>query len=215
MGPDRALLLVLLGCGAAPRDCPRWVATEAELRAAREHGMKAQATSRDSTSHPHVWDRPYAGRTWYPWFYYWDPDLERARLATAGIQETQALELEYRAACNGIPERARARSLLDAYAVGSRRQRDSVTLHLAAEVGPPEALLVGLRCHRAWIRLIPRADARDDLLAVDGVTVVVHAGAHDGVDVLLSSDDPAVLGEIERRARMTVARANRLRDVKP
>ena len=211
----RVWLLLVFGCGAAPAECPPALATVAEMRAAREHGRKAAASTKSSTSRPHVWDEPYRGRSWYPWFYYWDPDLEQARLAAAGLERSQALELEHRAACNGIPERAQARSSLDTYAMDSTRLGHGVIVHLAADVGPPEVLLVALRCHRAWLGLIPRVDARDDLLALDGVKLVVHAGARDGIDVLFSSDEAGLLPEIERRARVAVARAKRVRDMVP
>lgn len=74
-------------------------------------------------------------------------------------------------------------------------------------------LLVALRCHRAWLRVAPHADAREDVLALDGVKLVVHAGARDGVDVLISGDAPTLVTEIERRARVAIARAQRLRAI--
>jgi hypothetical protein len=204
-------LVVVLGCGAASRDCPRTIATDAEIRAAREHGKRAAANSQTSVSSLHVWDEPYSGQTWYPWFYYWDPDLERARLAAAGLDATAAIELEHRASCNRIPEQAQARSPLDTYSLGTTRLRDGVLLRVAADAGPPEVLLVRLRCHRAWLRRAVRAGAQEDVVAIAGLKIVVHAGAHDGIDVLFSSDDPVVLGEVERRARIAVTRAGRLR----
>lgn len=88
-------------------------------------------------------------------------------------------------------------------------------VRLAADVGPPEVLLVGLRCHRAWLRLRPRPDAHEDLLGLDGLKVVVHAGARDGVDVLVSTDAPAGLDELERRAGVAMTRAKRLRAMQP
>ena len=210
---ERAWLIVVVGCGAAPKDCPRTVPIDAEMRAASEHGARAAVSTDPSSSRPHVWDHPYRGRTWYPWFYYWDPELEYARLAAAGVEGKQALELAHRAACNGIPEPAQARSPLDLYAIDGTRLRDGVSLFLAVDVGPPEALLVALRCHRAWLRLLPRAEAHEDVLALDGVKVVVHAGARDGIDVMFSSNDPVVLTEIERRVRVAVAK--RLRAMQP
>ncbi len=209
------MLLVIFGCGAASNECPRSVALASEMRAVRERAGRAAANNEPSTSSPHVWNQPYGGQTWYPWFYYWDPDLEHARLLAAGIQEGGALELEYRAACNEMPERVQARSALDTYAIDARRLRDGMLVHLAESVGPPEALLVALRCHRTWLRLLPRGEAHEDLLALDGIKVVVHAGARDGVDVLFSSDDLDILTEIERRARIAVARATRLRAMQP
>lgn len=202
---------MVFGCGAVPKDCPRGAATSAEMYAASEHGGRAAAASAPSTSSPHVWDQPYGGRTWFPWFYYWDPELEHARLTAAGIEDGEAREREYHAACNEIPEHAQARSALDTYALDESRLRDGVMLHLASDVGPPEVLLVALRCHRAWLRVVRRAKAGDNVLALDGVKVVVSAGARDGVDVLISSDAPAVVTEIERRARVAIARAQRLR----
>lgn len=162
-----------------------------------------------------MWDQPYAGRTWYPWAYYWDPDLEYARVVATGLDQTGALERVYRAACHEIPQRARERSPLDAYALDITRVPDGVILHLGPEVGPPEALLVGLRCHHAWLQLIPRVEASEDVLAVDGVKVVVHAGARVGIDIFFTSAAPSAVSEVERRARIAVTRAKRLRDAQP
>ena len=208
-------MVVVIGCGAAPGECPYPTTAAAEMRVARKHGDRAGVAAGASKSHPHVWDRPYSGQTWFPWFYYWDPQLEHARLTSAGIEQAQALELEHRAACNDIPERSQARSPLDTYAIDAARVRDGVRVHVAAEVGPPDALLVALRCHRAWLRLRPGSLERDDVFALDGLKVVVHAGARDGVDVLLSSDDPALIGELDRRARAAVTRAHRVQAMQP
>lgn len=182
---------------------------------AREHGDRAAVAAGASISRPHIWDRGYSGQTWFPWFYYWDPQLEHARLTTAGVEQERALEMEHGAACNNIPEPSQARSPLDTYAIDAAPSRDGVHVRLAPDVGPPEALLVALRCHRAWLRLRPRALSRDDLFALDDIKVVVHAGARDGVDVVISSDTRGVRNELERRALLAVGRAKRVQAMQP
>lgn len=179
------------------------------MRAARAQGMRASSNSGMPRSNPHRWDQPYNGQSWYPWYYYWDPNSEHQQLEAARISD--AIELEYHAACAGIPETAQARSPLDMYAVESTRLRDGVIVRLDVDAGPPEVLLVSMRCHRAWLRLAPREAASQDMIAVAGVKVVVHAG-RDGIEVMFSNGEAAV-AELDRRARVAVMRAQRLRAI--
>lgn len=205
-------LLVVFGCGGASTPCPRDTIAMAYMRTARDHGMMAERHVGASTAQPHRWDRPYTGDTWYPWFYYWEPELEHRRLVAANVSPTDARERVHRSACAGIPAGAQARSLLDTYALDSARLGNAVMVHISKDAGPPEALLVGMRCHRAWLQLGPREIETQDMLAIDGVNIVVSAGVRDGIDVMFWTDDPRMLGEIELRARISVIRAKRLRE---
>lgn len=123
----------------------------------------------------------------------------------------EALVIEHRAACDTIPEHVQALSSFDSYAFGSARVGDGILIHLVPEAGPPEVLLVAIRCHEVWLRLSPRAGARDDVMAVDGTKVVVHAAGRDAIEVMISSPDPRAIDQLERRAQIAVRRARQLR----
>lgn len=209
----RLLLLtfVITACrasngGTRPRDM-----TAAEhLTEAAVHGTKAAQSGGPYASSPYYWNHPYTpGQGWYPW-YYWDPIAEHQRLAATHTSAAEAVKLEHQAACATIPELTQSLSPFDVHAVG--RTPDGVILHLAPEAGPPDVLLVLLRCHRAWLRLARRAGDPDDLIAVDGAKVVVHAGGRTTIEVMFSTKDPAALAELERRAHVAVQRAKQRRE---
>jgi hypothetical protein len=208
------LMFVLTGCGGASGTRPHDMTAAEHMTEAAEHGTMAAQSGGPYAGTPHPWDRPgaYSGHGWYPWYYYWDPSIEHRRLAAAHVAAAEAVKLEYQAACTGIQETTQATSPLDIYALGSERLRDAVILHLAPEAGPPEVLLVRMRCHRAWLRLAPRDDEPNDLIAVDGAKIVVHAGGRDTIEVMFSIGDPVALSELDRRAQIAVLRAKQRRD---
>jgi hypothetical protein len=182
------------------------------MRQAADRSARAQrAEGVGSIPNPHSWQAPYAGQGWYPWFYYWDPRLEHRRLLDANVPAEEALKLEHRAACEGIPERMQELSPFESYAFGSARLSSGILLHLSSEAGPPEVLLVRLRCHEAWLRVVPRPDVSNDLMAVAGATLVVHAGGRETIEVMMSIADPLAVDELDRRAQIAVRRAKRSR----
>ena len=202
-------ILALAACGGA-RARPCDDASIASMRDARVRGERARRALGDgSITGPHRWQEPYAGQGWYPWYFSWDPSLEHERLLAANVGPAEAVVLEHRAACESIPESIQALSPFDSYAFGSARLADGILIHLSADAGPPEVLLVRLRCHETWLRLAPRSDAANDLLSIAGATFVVHAVGRETIEVMMSVADRSTLAEIERRALLSVRRARR------
>ena len=209
-------LLAVGACGGANGIRPHDMTAAEHMQAARDHGEAASRT-RDRavvlgtpyhTGPRYYWGHPYWGQGYYPWYYYWDPRLDHLRLAEAHQTAADSLRAEYEAACVTVPTASQALSPLDVYALSSDRLDDGVVVHVARDAGPPEALLAGMRCHRAWLRLEPRPQAKDSLVTVDGATVVVHAARDgDGIEVMFSIKDDAGRSELVRRAQLTVLRA--------
>lgn len=203
---------VTTACGGASGTRPHDMTAAEHMNEAAEHGTMAAQSDGTYARTPYYWNHPYSGHGWYPWYYYWDPSAEHSQLAAAHASAADAVKLEHQAACTEIPEPTQALSPFDVYALDSDRTPDAVILHLAPEAGPPEVLLVRMRCHRAWLRLAPRDDEPHDLIAVDGAKVVVHADGRDRVEVMFSIKDPVALSELDRRAQIAVLRAKQRRD---
>lgn len=206
--------IAITACGGTNGTRPHDMTAAEHMTQAAEHGTVAAQSGGSYSGTPYSWNHPYSGQGWYPWYYYWDPSIEHRRLAAAHASAAEAVKLEHQAACTGVPEPMQALSPFDVYTLDSERTPDGMILHLAPEAGPPEVLLVRMRCHRAWLRLAPRDDEPHDLIAVDGAKVVVHAGGRDTIEVMFSIKDPVALAELNRRARIAGLRAKQRRDAK-
>ena len=206
-----SMLLLIGACGgAAAKPCAE--ASAAPMRKAAQHGAHAsRALGNGWIASPPSWQQPYTGRGWYPWSYYWEPGREYRQLLDAQVPAKDALLQRHRAACETIPDRIQALSPFESYAFGSARLDDGVLVHLVPDAGPPDALLVALRCHEAWLRLAPRDSARDDVLGVDGISLVVDASGRDTIEVMIVGSDRRAVDELERRAHIAVRRANEMR----
>lgn len=177
---------------------------------ASEHMSASREHSEQITGmHAHsVYGAGYPGwysGGWYPWYYSWDPDVEHRGLAAAHREAAEQLNVEYTAACKQVPREVAASSLLDSFATATSRTENGVLFYLAAEAGPPEVVLAQLRCHRAWLRLAPTAEAVDSPLLVEGVTWMTHVGAN-GIEVMASARDERSIAELARRAGLLIER---------
>lgn len=204
-----ALLTTTTACAAS-----RATGTHPEDMTATEHLEQARQLSlraAESGYRPGVYATgqyggPRSWSHWYPWYYYWDPSTEYAALADAHRDAAEELQIRYDAACALVPRGLEATSPLS-YATGSSPLDNGVVLHLGDEAGPPDVVLAGLRCHRAWLMLEPREGVGDEPVLLGGVVFVAHAGAG-GTEVMLTVPDAKRLPELQRRAGLVVERAS-------
>lgn len=205
---------------------PEAMSATEHLERARSHSEAAATTSSSVTGFgyglgygygygSHGWGgwSGWAHGGWSsPWYYYWDPAREHARLADAHRDAAEILKVAYQSSCTAVPDELRTVSPLAAYATSMERVASGVVFQLDPAAGPPEVVLARLRCHRGWLQLEPRADAGDEPLLIPSASWVTHA-ATASIEVM-ATVDAAVLPELERRAALTVERAKRNRDAK-
>jgi hypothetical protein len=168
---------------------------------ASEHMARAREHSEAAGTDP----RTYTSSS-YPWYYYWDPKSDHRAIAEAHRDAADQLRLTYEAACVAVPRDSAATSPLDRYTRSIDPMPKGVVFHLAPEAGTPDAVLASLRCHRAWLMLGPPSSTADSPLLLNGIVLVVHAGAS-GIEVMVGVDNAAQLPELTRRARLTVEHA--------
>lgn len=208
------VLVAAPACAArVPHTQPEDMSAQAHLSEAAHHRDEAaiaaqQVQRREHAAHdptePHA---PY----WYSYSYHWDTDrwIEEAE-GKEHLAAAQALEREYTFACALIPQEQQAISPIDVYIEGVEREGGrAVLVHLSPAAGPPEELLHHLRCHRARMAYYGLGQMRDCALGVNGLSVIVRA-VPSGMDVTLTPRDPAALPELERRARLSLARVRRV-----
>ncbi len=188
--------------GTHPEDM---TATE-HLEQAREASLRASTGSRPGPYYASPYSAPRYWSHWYPWYYYWDPSLEYAALADAHRAAAEELQIRFDSACALVPRGAEASSPLADYATGSAPLDTGVVIHLAPEAGPPDVVLAGLRCHRAWLVLEPRDGTDDEPLLLDGVVLVAHA-SDAGTEVMITVADEQAVLELQRRAAALLERA--------
>jgi len=188
--------------GTRPEDM---TATE-HLEQARQDSLRAASRgSRPGQYTVSPYSTPRYWANWYPWYYHWDPSTEYAALADAHRAAAEELQIRYASACALVPRGLETTSPLR-YATGSELLANGVVLHLAADAGPPEFVLAGLRCHRAWLMLEPREGMGDEPMLLEGVVFVTHAG--DGATVvMLTVTNGTLVPELQRRAAAVVAAA--------
>jgi hypothetical protein len=178
--------------------------TKPEDMSADQHRAQAedhQRTGQARTAYPGGVSgsgRDFWNPSWYPWTYTWDADAHAAA-AQQHVRAAEELEEDYRAACAPVAPGAESKSPIDAYLQGVEDVDDGVVLHLAPEAGPPDQLLMHLRCHRAWLAVNGLDRVPDSPLGVRGLRVEVRA-VPGGVDVTLTSDDSGGPEELRRRA---------------
>ncbi|MBZ0236960.1 MAG: hypothetical protein K8M05_31820 [Deltaproteobacteria bacterium] len=174
-------------------------AREASLRAASGSGYRPGPYYASPYSAPRYWSH------WYPWYYYWDPAVEAAALADAHRAAAEELQIRYDSACALVPRELEGTSALQEYATGSDPLDAGVVVHLAPEAGPPDVVLAGLRCYRAWLMLERRDGTDDEPLLLDGVVLVAHAGKA-GTELMLTVGDKDDVAELQRRTAAVLAR---------
>ena len=152
----------------------RGLRADAHLDAAREHERRAKELARwpdARTGDGGRFDDPSTGL----WFRAWDTGLEHERLAATHRGAAAQLQAGYDEACREYTGEVSI-SPLQRYGLGSSPLPAGVLVFLAPEAGPPERLLTGMRCHRAWMML---ADAGMDQCPLDlaGLQLAAHGDA--------------------------------------
>ena len=200
------VVLALAGSVAACT-ASRAAGTRPNDMTATEHLEQARAASLRAASArpgpygvgPHHASRYWSH--WYPWYYYWDPAAEYAALAQAHQAAAQELRVRFESACALVPRGLEATSTLVLYTTDLESVESGLIVHLAPEAGPPEMVLAGLRCHRAWLMLEPRDGAGDEPLLLDDILIVAHAG-RTGTDVIFTVTRRGLVAELRRRLEL-------------
>ena len=198
------LLLILAACRAAPApvvaevDPARGARASEHLSAAGQHAARAakyaQLADALRNQPQRRYDDPRTGL--------WVRAMDEERQADAHVAAAAALEAEARDRCAGFsPEDAQV-SVLQRLAQGGEARPDGVIVYLPVSAGPADRLVGALRCHQAWMRL-GQAAGDQCPLEITGVDLVAY-GDDTGVSVELVVADPALVPELQRRARVVV-----------
>jgi hypothetical protein len=203
-----ALGLALAGCGPTPGTRPHDMSAKDHRDQAALHYGRA---NNRSTAYPvytlrgSPWYHPWH-HGWYPYYYRWDSGASyHALQGEEHLDAARQLEDEYAQACELVPLGMESVPPFDGYVTGLDELDDGVVLHLAPEAGPPDLLMLQLRCHRAWMWMEGGARMDDDPLAMEGIVVTVHA-TENGVDVMLTTANADDRAELRRRAAVAAAR---------
>ena len=133
-----------------------------------------------------------------PWVRHWDTGSENEQAAAVHRSHAAALRAAYERACADRTPAEATISPLDRYGIGGSTTSSTVVFYLDPRAGPPGRLLAALECHRAWMMLAPEDDEADPL---DLPSLVIDAkGDLDGITVSIVARDPAIVGELQRRA---------------
>ena len=200
-------------CGASHGTGP-------EDMTAVEHRDEATRHDREGMRAPYVrgsylggyhgdtsWGHPRGGSYWshgyYPWAYSWSStwDAGESHFAQAEQHQTAAgvLEKRYRDTCALVAPNTAARSPFVGFVQSVAPTERGIVLRLSRDAGPPDVLLAEIQCHTAWLQLEPRPEANSDITAVKGVDYSIRATV-EGLDVSITSSEPAAVAEVRRRA---------------
>ncbi len=210
---EASILLAIAGSTAACATS-RAAGTRPDDMTATEHLEQARAASlRAAEARPGAYGvgphhAPRYWSHWYPWYYYWDPAMEYAALAEAHQAAAQELRVRFESACALVPRGLEGTSALALYTIDVEPVESGLVVRLAPEAGPPEVVLAGLRCHRAWLMLEPRADAGDEPLLLNDILAVAHAG-RTGTDVIFTVTRRDLVAELQRRLELETNRRRR------
>jgi hypothetical protein len=140
-----------------------------------------------------------------PWTRTWDTHADHERLAQIHRGAAAELQAEFDEACVGRGAAEVAASPRARFAIGGSPIADGVIIYLSADAGTPDRLLADMRCHRAWMMLAPSdMDACPLVLANIHVTARGHL---EEIDVTITVSDPALVGELQRRATLELEHA--------
>jgi hypothetical protein len=196
-----ALTAIALAACAAPttatRPGSRGPRADEHLDAASAHERRAQQLALWPETRPSgsgAFDDPRSG-LWYRRF---DTAQDEARAAEGHRSAAADLHAKYEEACGSAPLGEVSISPLQRYALGGTNLDNGVLLFLDPSAGRPEALLRAIRCHRAWMMLGTRG-MEECPLDLAGIHVVAY-GDPSGISVEITTSDPAVVPELQRRA---------------
>jgi hypothetical protein len=208
-----SLLVAILGAACAPSSSPpanhpgsRGMRADAHLDAAREHARRASELARWPETRPDgngVVNDPATG-LWYRRF---DTARDEERIAASHRSAAARLQAEYEAACGTNPASEVAISPLQRYGVGGENLIDGVVIFLDPSAGPSESLMAAIRCHRAWM-MLGESGMESCPLDLADLRVAAHGDA-EGISVQITTANPAVVPELQRRAAAELEHASR------
>jgi hypothetical protein len=195
----RVLALVVLSACAATTITeapgPRGLRADQHQAIAHREDERADELSR--------WPEPSAGLPGIAppigvWYARWDVASEHRNLAEEHRTLAAALEQDYEQACENVPADDQRVSPLARYGSGGTNIDHGVVVVLSLQAGPAERLMAAMRCHRAWM-MLGRTDMDDCPLDLPGVHVAAR-GDGTSISVELTTSDPALVPELQRRA---------------
>lgn len=186
-----------------PTGGPRGLRASEHLEEAHEHERRAREPAWPATS-PSAAD-PNAPALW---FASWNPAVEHERAAAVHRSKAAGLQAAYDEACTNRSLAEVSVSPLQRYAIGGWNTTTGVVLYLSPNVNS-ERLLADLNCHRAWMMLAP-TNMDDCPLDLPGLALDARGDA-EGITVTIVVRDPALVGELQRRAAAELESATRQR----
>lgn len=169
-------------------------------------GLRASEHMEEAHTHDELARHRFTGHdeNGGPWVRQWDTASENEQAAAVHRSHAAALRAVYDRACKDRTPAEASISPLDRYGIGGSVTSTAVVFYLDPRAGPPDRLLADLECHRAWMMLAPEDDDGDPL---DLAGLVIDAkGDLDGITVSIVVADPAVFGELQRRATRLLER---------
>ncbi len=175
------------------------------LEAARAHAEAAERSWPDQRAGADGSMASSPGVVGPPWYYYWEPGTDHQRLAAIHRSEAAQIEASYQAACGDAPLAEIAVSPLVHHAIGATEVANGSVVYLTPDAGTPEAVLGELRCHRAWM-MLGRTAMDNCPLDLAGIEVVAHA-TEGAIEVMITTRDPSLVKELQRRIAVDVESA--------
>jgi hypothetical protein len=127
----------------------------------------------------------------------WFRSLEEERLADEHRSEAAVLQSAFEDRCARLSPSEIVTSPLQRWSVGWLPKSDGIVVLLSPDAGAPGRLLEELRCHRAWVRLGEVPDDKCPLELPD-IDLVAY-GDKTGISVEITLENPALVGELQRR----------------
>lgn len=202
IGRTAVALFALAACGPGTSTPPPRVARDMRANehqdAARLHAARAAELARVSDAlreQPKKWkDDPKTGL--------WFRSLDEEQQADAHLEAAARLQADYQERCAGLSRDEITISPLQQFSTGGMAKPDGVIVFLAPAAGPADRLLRALRCHQAWMRL-GEAQRDECPLELAGIDLVTY-GDRTGISVEIAIQDPAQVGELQRRAQHVI-----------
>ncbi len=140
------------------------------------------------------------------WYRSWNTSRDYERLARVHRSEAAALEAAYAEACGTRELKKIVGSPLMRHRVGGWNTSTGVVVYLSPTAGTPEVLVADLKCHRAWMMLAPAGGMDNCPLDLPDLQVDAR-GDQAGVTLVITSREPSVVFELQRRVAKQVEEA--------
>jgi hypothetical protein len=196
-------LALLVACGGAPpvgteQPGPRGLHADQHLAIASREEARANDLATWPETRPGAADSPDRHLVSPGWSGTWDTSEEHRKRATFHRSAAAQLQADYDEACGNTPAEVASKSPLERYGIGGTPTADGTSVLLSPDAGPPDRLLVELRCHRAWM-MLGRSDMADCPLDLPGLHVSAHGDAQ-SIELNLTVEDAKLVPELQRRA---------------